>query len=46
MRQQINQLIKHLGELVINKYLGVLIASDDGSFIGEHISRMKTEVQS
>jgi 2-polyprenyl-3-methyl-5-hydroxy-6-metoxy-1,4-benzoquinol methylase len=46
MRQQINQLIKHLGELVINKYLGVLIASDDGSFIGAHISQMKTEVQS
>lgn len=45
MRQQINQLIKHLGELVINKYLGVLIASDDGGFIGSHITRMKEEVQ-
>lgn len=46
MRQQINQLIKHLGELVINKYLGVLIASDDGSFIGSHITQMKEEMQS
>lgn len=46
MRQQINQLIKHLGELVINKYLGVLLASDDGGFIGSQISQMKEEVQS
>lgn len=30
MRQQINQLIKHLGELVINKQSGVLLASDNG----------------
>lgn len=41
MRQQINQLIKHLGELVINKQAGVLIASDDGRFIGEKIAVMK-----
>jgi len=41
MRQQINQLIKHLGELVINKQAGVLIASDDGRFIGEKIAEMK-----
>lgn len=41
MRQQINQLIKHLGELVINKQAGVLIASDDGRFIGEKIAIMK-----
>lgn len=41
MRQQINQLIKHLGELVINKQAGVLIASDDGRFIGEKIATMK-----
>lgn len=46
MRQQINQLIKHLGELVINKYTGVLIASADGSFIGSHITQMKAEAQS
>jgi hypothetical protein len=42
MRQQINQLIKHLGELVINKQAGVLIASDDGKFIGEFVAKMKT----
>lgn len=33
MRQQINQLIKHLGELVINKQIGVLLASDNGGFV-------------
>lgn len=37
MRQQINQLIKHLGELVINKQIGVLIASDDGGFVHEFV---------
>lgn len=43
MRQQINQLIKHLGELVINKQAGVLIASDNGEFIGEFVTRMKEQ---
>ena len=42
MRQQINQLIKHLGELVINKQAGVLLASDDGKFIGDFVSKMKS----
>lgn len=37
MRQQINQLIKHLGELVINKQTGLLVASDRGGFIQEYI---------
>ncbi|MEO1290764.1 MAG: class I SAM-dependent methyltransferase [Chloroflexota bacterium] len=44
MRQQINQLIKHLGELMINKQAGVLIASDDGRFIGEKIATMKASL--
>jgi len=39
MRQQISQLIKHLGELVINKQAGVLIASDDGGFIGDFVNQ-------
>ncbi len=33
MRQQIAHLINHLGELVINKLTGVLVASDRGDFI-------------
>lgn len=37
MRQQVNQLIKHLNELVINKLSGVLIATDRGGFIQPYI---------
>jgi SAM-dependent methyltransferase len=33
MRQQISHLINHLGELVINKLTGVLVATDSGDFI-------------
>jgi len=39
MRQQINQLVKHLGELVINKLAGVLIATDEGGFIREFLEK-------
>ncbi len=35
MRQQINQLVKHLGELVISKQAGVLIATERGGFVSE-----------
>ncbi|PJF29889.1 MAG: hypothetical protein CUN52_06080 [Phototrophicales bacterium] len=37
MRQQINHLINHLGELVINKLTGVLVATDSGAFMEEFI---------
>lgn len=37
MRQQINQLTKHLGELVIKKQAGVLIATNRGGFIREYV---------
>lgn len=40
MRQQINQLIKHLGELVINKQVGLLVASDKGGFIKDYMDHM------
>jgi SAM-dependent methyltransferase len=39
MRQQINQLVKHLGELVINKLSGVLIATNGGGFIREFLDK-------
>lgn len=39
MRQQINQLIKHLGELVINKEVGMLVSTDGGDFIGDYVRR-------
>ena len=41
MRQQITQLIKHLGKLEINKISGTLIASDSGGFIHEFVERDK-----
>ncbi len=41
MRQQITQLIKHLGKLEINKVTGALIASDSGGFIHEFVERDK-----
>lgn len=37
MRQQITHLVNHLGELVINKLTGVLLASDRGGFIREFV---------
>ncbi|MDX1994333.1 MAG: class I SAM-dependent methyltransferase [bacterium] len=39
MRQQITHLINHLGELVINKLTGVLLASDRGGFIQDFVSQ-------
>jgi SAM-dependent methyltransferase len=35
VRQQIRQLIKHMGELVIKKQSGVLVASNKGGFISQ-----------
>jgi SAM-dependent methyltransferase len=35
MAQQVDHLINHLGELVINKLTGVLVATDHGDFIQE-----------
>lgn len=37
MRQQITHLVNHLGELVVNKLNGVILASDRGGFINEFI---------
>ncbi len=37
MRQQVMHLINHLGELVINKLMGVLVATNQGDFIHEFI---------
>jgi hypothetical protein len=45
MRQQITHLINHLGELVINKLTGVLIASDNGGFIHEFVEHHQAEQQ-
>lgn len=45
MRQQINHLINHLGELVINKLTGVLVATDSGAFIKDFV-KMQSQNQS
>lgn len=37
VREQVNRLIEHFGELVINKLAGVLIATDSGDFIRQYL---------
>ncbi len=37
VREQINRLIDHFGELTINKLSGVLIATDEGDFVREYL---------
>ena len=39
MRQQIGQLIKHMGELMISKLPGLLIATDRGGFIKTYMDQ-------
>lgn len=41
MRQQITHLVNHLGELVINKLTGVLVASDRGGFIRSYVQHQE-----
>ncbi len=37
VREQVNRLIEHFGELVINKLSGVLVATDQGDFIRDYL---------
>jgi SAM-dependent methyltransferase len=37
VREQINRLIDHFGELTINKLSGVLVATDEGDFVREYL---------
>lgn len=37
VREQINRLIDHFGELTINKLSGVLVATDEGDFMREYL---------
>jgi len=39
MREQMQRVLKHFGELVVNKISGVLIASDRGDFIREYTAK-------
>ena len=38
VREQVNRLIEHFGELVVNKLAGVLIATDQGDFIHDYLA--------
>lgn len=44
MRDQINRVLNHFGELVVNKVTGVLAASDKGSFIRDYMQRLHNRV--
>lgn len=37
VREQINRLLEHFGELVISKLIGVLLATDRGGFIRDYV---------
>jgi SAM-dependent methyltransferase len=39
MREQITRVINAMGELVVNKLSGVLVATDRGGFIGPYVAR-------
>jgi hypothetical protein len=40
MREQVNRVLSHFGELVVNKISGVLIASNQGGFIREFVETL------
>jgi SAM-dependent methyltransferase len=40
MREQVNRVIDHFGELVVNKVSGVLIASNQGGFIHDFVEAL------
>jgi hypothetical protein len=39
VREQVNRLIEHFGELVVNVLTGVLVATDRGDFIHEFMEQ-------
>ncbi len=40
MQEQVNRVLNHFGELVVNKVTGVLIASNQGGFIHEFVQKL------
>jgi hypothetical protein len=40
MGDQMQRLINHFGELVINKLTGVLIATDGGGFVKDYVEKL------
>lgn len=43
VREQINRLLEHFGELVISKLIGVLVATDRGGFIRDYVDCGSTQ---
>lgn len=41
VREQINRLMSHFGELVVNKLSGVLIATNRGDFIRDYVEKLE-----
>ncbi|MEP7292185.1 MAG: hypothetical protein ABI835_10390, partial [Chloroflexota bacterium] len=41
MREQVNRVLDHFGELVVTKVTGVLIASNHGGFIREFVDTLE-----
>jgi SAM-dependent methyltransferase len=40
IREQVNRLVEHFGELVMNKLAGVLVASDQGDFVADYLAHL------
>ncbi|HVO43403.1 MAG TPA: hypothetical protein VMT34_12300, partial [Aggregatilineales bacterium] len=45
MSDQIQRLINHFGELIVNKLSGVVVGTDAGSFAREYVVKMHEEEQ-
>ncbi len=45
VREQVNRLLEHFGELVVNKLAGVLIATDQGDFIHDYLAHQAQAAQ-
>jgi SAM-dependent methyltransferase len=45
MGDQVQRLINHFGELVVNKLTGVLIGTDQGAFAAEYVKRLNHKQQ-
>jgi len=41
VREQVNRLLDHFGELVINKLAGLLVATDQGDFIRDYLNHQE-----
>ena len=45
MGEQVERLINHFGELIVNKLTGVLVATDSGAFARDYVEILKRDGQ-